>query len=278
MGCAHPTPSGFASLRLFAGALQRRPAGCLRQAKSLRSIRFARLEPGFSSLHLAASQLWRKGRDSNPRGLFRPNTLSKRAHSTTLPPFRLRARDTAWILKRSKRGIGITEKSVSYAFLGLQSGPGTVEVLGKTFSTSINTDNHCSKKVFLSSMSDGGTEMKVFAAPWLLTRCSEKVFGHAASLLMRAQKVFLPFASLLKLPKKVFGSSASDSVDVEKVFSNANSTNSGTFRVIRPFRSQLLVMRKGHGCCCFRWIFRRSRSVQAPGTQEDLDCFTWFDV
>ena len=28
------------------------------------------------------------GRDSNPRGLFRPNTLSKRAHSTTLPPIR----------------------------------------------------------------------------------------------------------------------------------------------------------------------------------------------
>ena len=29
------------------------------------------------------------GRDSNPRELFRPNTLSKRAHSTTLPPIRL---------------------------------------------------------------------------------------------------------------------------------------------------------------------------------------------
>ncbi len=41
------------------------------------------------------------GRDSNPRGLFRPNTLSKRAHSTTLPPIRFGRR--ARILRGKNR-------------------------------------------------------------------------------------------------------------------------------------------------------------------------------
>jgi site-specific DNA recombinase len=37
---------------------------------------------------------WRMGRDSNPRGLLRPNPLSRRAHSTTLPPIQIESR--AW--------------------------------------------------------------------------------------------------------------------------------------------------------------------------------------
>jgi hypothetical protein len=79
------------------GARQIRLCGVIRSRQALK--------PMILISPRALCAIWRMGRDSNPRGLFRPNTLSKRAHSTTLPPIRCEPRDSARKLSVRKRGI-----------------------------------------------------------------------------------------------------------------------------------------------------------------------------